>query len=242
MFAVVTGGNRGIGLAIVKRLVSSGYKCLVVARSETDEIKELINIGKADFFACDISDSVARDKLRSELEKQEKIDLLVNCAGVAPKIRKDMLEITEEEFDYVLNINQKGTFFVSQSVANIMKKQQDGRIVFISSLSSYTASVERAQYCVSKASISMYTRLFAARMAEYGVGVFEISPGIIETDMTKCVKEKYETLIDGGLTPIKRMGQPDDVASAVEAAASGKLDFCTGTVINADGGFSVRRL
>lgn len=242
MYAVVTGSNRGIGLAVVKRLISAGYKCLIVARSETDEVKALVNEGKADFIACDISDINARAALKEKMEQQEKIDLLVNCAGVAPKIRKDMLEITEEDFDYVLNINQKGTFFVSQAAANIMKKQQSGRIVFISSLSSYTASVERAEYCISKASISMYTKLFAARLAEYGVSVFEVSPGIIETDMTKCVKGKYETLIDGGLTPIKRMGQPDDVAAAVEAAASGKLDFCTGTVIQADGGFSVRRL
>lgn len=242
MYAVVTGSNRGIGLAVVKRLIAAGYKCLIVARSETDEVKALVNEGKADFIACDISDKNAREALKAKMEQQEKIDLLVNCAGVAPKIRRDMLEITEEDFDYVLNINQKGTFFVSQAAANIMKKQHSGRIVFISSLSSYTASVERAEYCISKASISMYTKLFAARLAEYGISVFEVSPGIIETDMTKCVKGKYETLIDGGLTPIKRMGQPDDVAAAVEAAASGKLDFCTGTVIQADGGFSVRRL
>ena len=242
MFAVVTGGNRGIGLAIVKRLVLAGYKCLVAARSETDEVRSLVNEGKAEFVACDISDKASREALKARMEKEEKIDLLVNCAGVAPKVRRDMLEISEDDFDYVLDINQKGTFFVSQAAANIMKEQKSGRIVFISSLSSYTASVERAEYCISKASIAMYTKLFAARMAEYGVSVFEVSPGIIETDMTKCVKGKYDALIDGGLTPIKRMGQPDDVAAAVEAAASGRLDFCTGTVINADGGFSVRRL
>lgn len=242
MFAVVTGGNRGIGLAIVKRLVSAGYKCLVAARSETDEVRALVNGGKAEFIACDISDKASREALKNRMEKEEKIDLLVNCAGVAPKVRRDMLQISEDDFDYVLDINQKGTFFVSQAAANIMKEQKSGRIVFISSLSSYTASVERAEYCISKASIAMYTKLFSARMAEYGVSVFEVSPGIIETDMTKCVKGKYDALIDGGLTPIKRMGQPDDVAAAVEAAASGKLDFCTGTVINADGGFSVRRL
>lgn len=242
MFALVTGGNRGIGLAIVKRLVDCGYKCLIAARSETDEVRALVDSGKAEFIACDISDKEHRENLKSRLKKENGLDLLVNCAGVAPKVRRDMLEISEDDFDYVLNINQKGTFFVSQIAANIMKKQGSGRIVFISSLSSYTASTERAEYCISKASISMYTKLFAARMAEFGVSVFEVSPGIIETDMTKCVKGKYDTLIDGGLTPIKRMGQPDDVAAAVEAAAGGKLDFCTGTVINADGGFSVRRL
>lgn len=242
MFAVVTGGSRGIGLAVVKRLIDSGYKCLVAARSETDEIKALAAEDKAEFIKCDISDKADRENLKARMEKENAVDLLVNCAGVAPKIRTDMLEITEEDFDYVLNINQKGTFFVSQAAANIMKNQGFGRIVFISSVSSYTASTERAEYCISKASISMFTKLYAARLAEYGVSVFEVSPGIIETDMTKVVKGKYEKLIDGGLTPIKRMGQPDDVAAAVEAAASGKLDFCTGTVLNADGGFSVRRL
>lgn len=242
MFAVVTGGNRGIGLATVKKLVSSGYKCLVAARSLTDDVQSLVNEGKAEFIQCDISSADSREKLKERLLKEEKIDLLVNCAGVAPKIRKDMLEISEEDFDYVLDINQKGTFFISQIAANIMKNQNSGRIIFISSLSSYTASTERAEYCISKASISMFTKLFAARLAEYGISVFEVSPGVIETDMTKCVKGKYDNLIENGLTPIKRMGQPEDVANAVFAAASGNLDFCTGTVINADGGFSVRRL
>lgn len=242
MLAVVTGGTRGIGLATVKKLVEDGYYCIAVSRKETDEIKMLSSDGKAEFFACDIGDSESRQKLADYLNSKGKIDLLVNCAGVAPKVRHDMLEMTEEEFDYVLGINQKGTFFVSQTVANIMKKQMCGRIVFISSLSSYTASPERAQYCISKSSISMFTKLFAARMAEYNVSVFEISPGIIETDMTSCVKEKYEGLIAEGLTPIGRMGQPEDVADAVSALADGKLDFCTGTVIQADGGFSVRRL
>ena len=242
MYAVVTGGNRGIGLGIVKRLIQSGYICLVAARHSSSDVDALVKEGKAEFIECDISSPDSRAKLREYLEKKERLDLLVNCAGVAPKVRKDMLTISEEDFDYVLDINQKGTFFVSQLAANIMKEQKSGRIVFISSLSSYTASVERAEYCISKASISMYTKLFAARLAEYGVGVFEVAPGIIETDMTKCVREKYENLIAGGLTPIPRMGKPADVANAVGAVADGCLDFCTGTVINADGGFSVRRL
>ncbi len=242
MYAVVTGGSRGIGFAVVKKLTACGYRCLIAARSLSQEAEAMVKSGEADYIPCDISDESARENLKEYLEAKGSIDLLVNCAGVAPKVRRDMLEISPEDFDYVLNINQKGTFFVSQLAANLMRKNKSGRIIFISSLSSYTASVERAEYCISKASISMFTKLFAARLAEDGISVFEVSPGIIETDMTKCVKGKYETLIDAGLTPIKRMGQPDDVASAVEAAASGKLDFCTGTVINADGGFSVRRL
>lgn len=242
MLAVVTGGSRGIGLAIVKELINNGYYCVVASRKATDEINELVSLGKAEFVECDISSKESRNNLASRLEAIGKVDILVNCAGVAPKIRRDMLEITEEEFDYVLDINQKGTFFISQAVANIMKKNNSGRIVFISSLSSYTASPERAQYCISKASISMYTKLFAARMAEYGVSVFEVSPGIIETDMTACVKEKYDNLIADGLTPINRIGQPEDVAKAIGSISTGNLDFCTGTVIQADGGFSVRRL
>ena len=241
MFAVVTGGSRGIGLAIVKALLAEGYTCLAAARNSTPELEALCAEGKVRFFPCDVSSKEQRAALAAEM-KVNSVDLLVNCAGVAPKVRRDMLEITEEEFDYVLDINQKGTFFVSQAAANVMKEKGSGRIVFISSISSYTASVQRAEYCISKASISMYTKLFAARLAEYGISVFEVSPGIIETDMTKVVKGKYEALIDGGLTPIKRMGQPEDVAGAVAAAASGKLDFCTGTVLNADGGFSVRVL
>lgn len=242
MLALVTGGSRGIGLAVVKELVSQGYKCLVAARSETPEIKKLADSGDAEFIPCDISSQKDRQILKDRLDKEASLDLLVNCAGVAPKVRKDMLTITEEDFDYVLNINQKGTFFVSQLAANKMKELNSGRIVFISSLSSYTASVERAEYCISKASISMFTKLFAARLAENGISVFEVSPGIIETDMTKCVKGKYENLIANGLTPIQRMGQPEDVAKAVGCISGGALDFCTGTVIQADGGFSVRRL
>ncbi len=242
MLAVVTGGSRGIGLAIVKELISNGYKCIVASRKSTDVLNELVASGKAEFIECDISSKESRENLTARLEAVGKVDMLVNCAGVAPKVRKDMLEITEKEFDYVLDINQKGTFFISQSVANIMKKTNSGRIVFISSISSYTASPERAQYCISKASISMFTKLFAARMAEYGVSVFEVSPGIIETDMTACVKEKYDNLIAGGLTPINRIGQPEDVAKAVGSISGGSLDFCTGTVIQADGGFSIRRL
>lgn len=242
MLAVVTGGTRGIGLGVVRKLVDDGYFCIAVSRNETDEIKTLVSANKAEFFACDIGSGESRAELCSYLHTKGKIDLLVNCAGVAPKVRHDMLEMSEDEFDFVLDINQKGTFFVTQAVANIMKSQMSGRIIFISSVSSYTASPERAQYCISKASISMYTKLYAARMAEYNVSVFEVSPGIIETDMTACVKEKYDNLIENGLTPIKRIGQPEDIANAVSALAGGKFDFCTGTVIQADGGFSVRRL
>jgi NAD(P)-dependent dehydrogenase (short-subunit alcohol dehydrogenase family) len=245
MIAIITGGSRGIGSSIVKSLLLKNYVCIIASRHNNDTILALAEefAGKVDFFPCNIADDNQRKSLvEYAVKKYGQVDLLVNCAGVAPKVRKDMLDITEEDFDFVMDINLKGTYFVTQEIAKQMAKQCSGRIINISSMSSYTASVSRAEYCISKAGISMITKLFTSRLAEYGVGVFEIAPGIIETEMTKAVKGKYETLINDGLTPIKRMGQPEDIAKCVEAIADGKLDFCTGNVINADGGFSVRRL
>ena len=176
-------------------------------------------------------------------------DMLVNNAGVAPLKRVDLLEATEESFDRVLGINLKGPYFLTQLVAKWMIEQQKAvsrtgayRIVNIGSMSSYTSSPARGEYCISKAGVSMMTMLYADRLAEFGIGVFEIRPGIIETDMTSVVKEKYDKLIAEGITPIKRWGQPEDVAKAVSAIAEGKLDFSTGQVINVDGGFHLRRL
>jgi len=155
------------------------------------------------------------------------------------------LETTEESFQRLININLEGTFFMCQLFANQMVKQVANggyRIINISSISSYTSSVMRGEYCVSKAGVSMTTQLFADRLAEFGIGVFEIRPGIIKTDMTAGVIEKYQRLIDDGLTPIKRFGQPQDVADAVTSIAQGKFDFCTGQVFDVDGGFHLRRL
>lgn len=158
------------------------------------------------------------------------------------KERKDILEITGDDFDYVMDINLKGTFFVTQKVTPLLIKNEKSRIVNISSMSAYTASVNRGEYCVSKAGISMITKLFATRLAEHGVSVLEIRPGIIETDMTSLVKEKYEKMIADGITPIKRMGSSEDIGKCVLSIANGNFDFCTGTVIDCDGGFSVRSL
>ena len=173
----------------------------------------------------------------------------MNNAGVACEVRLDVLETTEESFDRVVGINTKGTFFMCQIFANLMIGYQGRglvdytpRIVNISSVSSYTSSTSRGEYCISKAGISMTTLLFADRLAEYGIPVFEVRPGIIKTPMTDVVSEKYDKLIDEGLTPIKRWGTPEDVAKCVLAASSGLLDFGTGTVLNADGGFHIRRL
>ncbi len=245
MVAIVTGGSRGIGKAIVEELLKNNYSVIVTARNESDDIikfKEAYK-GKVFFVPCDISVDEDRKKLSGFAQTTfGKIDLLVNNAGIAPRERKDILEITPENFDFLTDINLKGTFFVTQELAPLLIKNNKSRIVNISSVSAYTASVNRGEYCISKAGISMITKLFAARLAEYGVSVIEIRPGIIETDMTSTVKEKYEKLIADGITPINRMGQPEDVAKCVASIAQGNFDFCTGTVIDCDGGFNVRRL
>ncbi|MBQ2818420.1 MAG: 3-ketoacyl-ACP reductase [Clostridia bacterium] len=255
--ALVTGSRRGIGKGIVKALgTQQDYLCIVsdiIAREEAqdvlDELKAL-NI-EADYIKCDISNTEDRKAVFAQIvEKYGRIDLLVNNAGVAPRVRLDILETTEESFDFLININMRGTFFMCQECANTMiALKNEGkienyqpRIVNIASMSSYTSSTNRGEYCISKAGISMVTLLFADKLAEYGIPVFEVRPGIIMTDMTATVTEKYTKLINEGVTPIKRFGQPEDVANCVLAAASGLLDFSTGQVLNADGGFHIRRL
>lgn len=245
MVAIVTGGSRGIGKAITEELLKINYSVIITARNENDDIKKLKETfeNRVFFLPCDISVEEDRQKLFSFAQSTfGKIDLLVNNAGVAPRERKDILEITPEDFDFLTDINLKGTFFVTQALAPLLIKNEKSRIVNISSMSAYTASLNRGEYCISKAGISMITKLFAARLAQYGVSVIEIRPGIIETDMTSKVKEKYEKLISDGITPINRMGQPEDVAKCVLSVAQGNFDFCTGTVIDCDGGFNVRRL
>ena len=245
MVAVITGGSRGIGAGVAALLAENGFDIVACARQESEQLKALsekypdnIHFVKTDISRIeDIENAV-----RFVTEKYGKIDLLVNNAGVAPRERKDILEITGEDFDFVTDINLKGTFFVTQKFVPLLRANGGARIVNISSMSAYTASVNRGEYCISKAGISMITKLFAARLAEYSVSVIEIRPGIIETDMTAKVKEKYEKLIDGGITPIKRMGQPEDIAKCVLSVAQGNFDFCTGTVIDCDGGFNVRVL
>lgn len=252
--AIVTGSRRGIGLATVKKLMSDGYAavlCDVVEKEEvTGLLEELNQAGEADYFRCDISVPEDREALMEAVEKKYgRIDALVNNAGVACKQRLDILETTVESVERLLRINLEGTFFMCQAAANrmiAMKKaglpEYNPHIVNIASMSSYTSSVSRGEYCMSKAGISMVTKLFADRLAEEGIAVFEVRPGIIMTDMTAVVKEKYEKLIAEGVTPIRRFGQPEDVANCVSAACSGLLDFGTGTVLNADGGFHIQRL
>ena len=240
--AIVTGAYQGIGKGIADGLKAVGYT--VIYSDVHPEMEGEI------YCKCDISKAADREALRDfALEKFGRIDLLVNNAGVACKVRLDVLETNEESFDRVVGINTKGTFFMCQTFANAMigcldkgLSDYSPRIVNIASNSSYTSSTSRGEYCISKAGVSMTTLLFADKLAEYGIPVFEVRPGIIKTPMTDVVSAKYDKLIAEGITPIKRWGTPEDVANCVIAAASGLLDFGTGTVLNADGGFHIRRL
>ena len=248
--AVITGARRGIGLGNAKALGDEGYRLLICATSdEAPETLEALSAYEVEYMRCNIADAADRDRLLDRAEAYGRIDVLVNNAGVAPKVRLDILETTEESFERLMDINLEGTFFMCQNAANRMIAMQNKgiedyrpRIVNISSISAYTSSVSRGEYCISKAGIAMVTQLFADRLAEYGIPVFEVRPGIIRTDMTAAVTEKYEKLIAEGLLPIARMGTPEDVAGCVVAACSGKLDYTTGQVLNADGGFALRRL
>jgi len=259
--AIVTGASRGIGKGIAKELASLDYDLVInhfdfTTEGEADESravqtqKEIKKLGaNCESLRGDVSSAEDRSGLVTLTKsKFGRCDMLVNNAGVAPSKRMDLLEATEESFDRVMGINLKGPYFLSQLVANWMIEQKKThpelayRIVNTGSISAYTSSPARGEYCVSKAGISMMTMLYADRLAEYGIGVFEISPGIIATDMTSVVKDKYDKLIAEGLTPIKRWGQPEDIAKAVGAIAEGRLDFSTGQVINVDGGFHLRRL
>ena len=250
--AIVTGASRGIGRAIALELASLGYD-LVINRAQPEPPgtqKDVEKLGvRCRFAPGDIADAEIRQEIIDLAASQfGRCDMLVNNAGVGPLKRLDILEATQESFDRVLAINLKGPYFLTQLVANWMVEQRKQypdrplRIVNIGSISSYTSSPSRGEYCVSKAGLSMVTKLYADRLAEYNIGVFEISPGIIETDMTKAVKDKYTKLIADGITPIRRWGQPQDVAKAVRAIAEGGLDFSTGAVIDVDGGFHLRRL
>jgi 3-oxoacyl-[acyl-carrier protein] reductase len=250
--AMVTGAGRGIGKAIAKELAALGWD-LVINRAESEpqpvkqEIEQLA--AQCEFVPGDISLGGIRAQIvEAARSRFGRCDLLVNNAGVAPLERRDILDATEASYDRVMGINLKGPFFLTQLVANWMIQQKKRhprrafRIINIGSISAYTSSPSRGEYCISKAGLSMVTKLYADRLAEYDIGVFEVSPGIIATDMTSAVKDKYDKLIAEGLTPIRRWGRPEDVARAVGAITEGRLDFCTGTVIHVDGGFHVRRL
>ena len=252
--ALITGAGRGIGLGIAESLAENGFDIVVDDIWEQKNIQEALDAiqdkgADVHYIRADISQSTERQRSIDETrDKYGRLDLLINNAGVAPEQRLDMLEATEESFDRLIRINLKGPYFLTQLAANWMieqkkvHKDRQPKIVNISSISAYTSSPSRGEYCISKAGISMMTKLYADRLAEYGIAVFEIRPGVIKTDMTKTVKEKYDRLIGDGLTPIKRWGYPEDIGKAVAAIASGTFPFSTGEIINVDGGFHLRRL
>ncbi len=253
--ALVTGGSRGIGFGIAERLAGEGWSVVISGRRPGEAVSEAVSqleaAGEGEVLYCqaDVADGEARETMLAAIrERFGRLDCLVNNAGVAPDVRADLLEANEESYDRVMDINLKGPYFLTQSVARWMLEQRQQRpgewlsIVTVGSISAYTASIARGEYCLSKAGLGMLTKLYAARLAEANIGVYEVRPGIIETDMTAGVKAKYDQLIGEGLTPIRRWGRPSDVAAAVAMCARGELAFSTGEVINVDGGFHLRTL
>jgi NAD(P)-dependent dehydrogenase (short-subunit alcohol dehydrogenase family) len=257
--AVVTGGSRGIGRAIVQDLASAGWTVVFSYLSNSAAADEVLNAVQAASpqSACpvvavqaDIALSHDRERLvNAILDAQGGIDLLVNNAGMGPRQRTDLLEVSEGSFEEVMATNLKGPFFLTQRIARIMVEQvrsgnagRQPKIINIGSMSAYTSSTNRGEYCLSKAGMGMLTALFADRLAPDGILVYEVRPGIIATDMTAVAREKYDRLIKDGLLPIHRWGSPSDVSRAVVALAEGILPYSTGEVINVDGGFHLRRL
>jgi 3-oxoacyl-[acyl-carrier protein] reductase len=240
--ALVTGAGRGIGRAIAIELSKS--HSVVATYLQNQEAAQLLHQETgAEIIKSDISSQTDRDQLVALLRANYgRLDVLVNNAGMAPRERRDMLEATESNYDELLSTNLKGPHFLTQQIARWMVEQRQGRIVFITSISSYTASTNRADYCISKAGLSMSAALFALRLAADNVQVFEIRPGIIRTDMIAAVEKSYEDKIAAGLLPQRRMGEPEDAARVIRAIADGLLDYSTGQVIDVDGGFHLRSL
>jgi NAD(P)-dependent dehydrogenase (short-subunit alcohol dehydrogenase family) len=252
--AIVTGASRGIGRGIAEALGACGWAVVINYNRSAEAAQAAAEAvvaagGQAATVQADVSALADHERLvDAALEHFGRLDLLVNNAGIAPPVRTDLLEATPESYDLVMAVNLRGPYFLTQRVARAMIDLvgrgvvSAPRIVNISSVSAYTTSIARGDYCLSKAALSMVTALYAARLAEHGINVYEIRPGIIATDMTGAVQAKYDKLIAEGLTPIARWGQPDDIAKAVVAIAQGWLPFSTGQVIDVDGGFHLRRL
>lgn len=240
--AVVTGGSRGIGRAIVEEL-SSTHDVVATYNTNRHAADEVAAKTGCTALPCQLNDGASRQQFLEELNQRfPQIDLLVNNAGMAPRQRLDILEATTDSFDELIATNLKGPYFLTQGIARGMLEKKAGRIIFISSISSFTASVNRGDYCIAKAGLSMAVKLFAARLAADNIPVFEIQPGIIRTDMIAKVAADYDRRIAEGLLPQRRMGEGADIAATVRAIADGKLDYCTGQVLHADGGFHLRIL
>lgn len=240
--ALVTGGSRGIGRAIVEELATT-HHVIATYNTNRDAAQSVAEETGATVLPCRLDDPDSIRQLLSAIrERFEGIDFLVNNAGIAPRQRRDILEATPESFDELFATNLKGPYFLTQQIARGMLEKGSGRIVFVSSISSFTASTNRGDYCMTKAAVSMAVKLFAARLAPQNIPVFEIEPGIIRTDMISSVAADYDRRIADGLLPQRRMGEPQDVARAVRAIANGDLDYCTGQVLHVDGGFHLRIL
>ena len=252
--ALITGGARGIGYGIATQLSSEGIHPVIMdihpEETVAPNLEKLRESGPEPFYCRgDVTSADDRTAALAAIEEKfGRLNFLVNNAGVAPRVRADILEATEESFEWVMRINLQGPYFLTQAVANwmIRQKEQDedfrGCIVNISSISSFVASPSRGEYCLSKAGVTMATKLWAARLGEFDIPVYEIEPGIILTDMTAVVKEKYDKLLGEGLCLQKRWGYPEDIGKAVAMLARGDLSYSTGQVIMIDGGMSVQRL
>ena len=240
--AIVTGVLGGIGKASALALIEKGYHIVGMGRRELADMSDFPE-GTLTYVSGDIARAEDRQRLLDAAISKGEMTALVNVAGVAPRVRTDLLEMTEESYDYVMGINTKGTLFLTQIVANQMITQgKGGAIVNISSCSAYTSSTSRGEYCISKAGVGMITKLFADRLSKEGIAVNEICPGVIETEMTSGVKEKYDRLIEEGLVPMGRWGTPEDIAKAVVALCDGTLGYMTGESLILDGGMHIRRL
>jgi len=252
--ALVTGGSRGIGYGVCQSLAKEGYNIVIGdIRDEKETELAVQELSKMDcevlYIQTDVSNLKARKKLLREIDEHFGcLHVLVNNAGVAPKERKDILDASEESFDWVISVNLKGPYFLTQLTANWMIKQKkskpdfSGYIVNISSVSSTVASPNRGEYCISKAGISMATKLWAVRLAEFNILVYEVRPGIIRTDMTAAVKTKYDKMIAEGLLLQSRWGMPEDVGKTVASLVRGDLPYSTGQVVMVDGGLTINRL
>ena len=252
--ALVTGGSRGIGLGIARQLAAAGFRVVINGRRPVGKVAE--TIAELEMLDCqpiyiqaDIGDLANHESLLKEIQQQAgRLDVLVNNAGVAPEVRADLLEATPESFDRLIQINLRGPYFLTQRVARWMieQKQADAgvqaAIINVSSISAEVASTNRGDYCISKAGVAMATQLWAARLGEFGIPVYEVRPGIIRTDMTAAVTDKYDQLLSNGLTLEARWGEPEDVGKAVAVLASGSVPYATGAVVPVDGGLTVKRL
>ncbi len=237
--ALVTGGSRGIGFGVAQALLKDGFEVAICGMRPTCEHSEFF------YCQCDIGDAGARARMIEAIkQKFGRLHVLVNNAGVAPKVRADILDATEESFDYLIQTNLKGPYFLTQAVAKLMieQKQPGCAVINVSSISATVASTNRGDYCISKAGVAMASQLWSARLGEYEIPVYEVRPGVIKTDMTSAVTGKYDKLLGEGLAIQKRWGTPEDVGKVVAALARGDFPYSTGAVLMVDGGLTVQRL